>query len=91
MGYVYAKQKDYDNAITAYQNAGEQGKVAEMRENKKKQEQNKKAKEERREFERKIRELEAKIKELRDLGQAAQADQLQEQVNDLKKALKQQQ
>lgn len=90
MGYVYAKQKDYDNAITAYQNAGEQAKVAEMRANKKKQEQNQKAKEERREFQRKIRELEAKIKELRDLGQVAQADQLQEQVNDLKKSLKQQ-
>ncbi len=90
MGYVYAKQKDFDRAITAYQNAGDSAKVAEMRENKQKQEQNIKAKKERQEFQRKIRELEAKIKELRDLGQAKEADQLQQQVDELKKALKQQ-
>ncbi len=87
MGYVYAKKKDFDRAITAYQNAGNASKVAEMRENKKKQEQNLKAQREREEIRRKIRELEAKIKELEQLGLSEEASQLRQQVDEAKKQL----
>ena len=87
MGYVYAKQKRYDQAITAYRNAGNSAKVAEMQANKKKQEQNLKAKHDIEVYKQKIRELEAQIKELRSLGQQQEADQLQQQVDDMKKAL----
>jgi len=80
MGYVYAKQKKYDQAITAYRNAGNSKKVAEMQENK--------AKQERQQYLRKIKELEAQIAELRNLGQEAEADQLQQQVDEMKKDLR---
>ena len=88
MGYVYAKKKDFDRAITAYQNAGNAAKAAEMRENKKKQEQNLKAQRERAEIARKIRELEAKIQELEQLGLSEEANQLRQQVEQAKRELK---
>ncbi len=90
MGYVYAKQKKFDQAITAYRNAGNSAKVAEMERNRDAQLQNEKARQERQKYLRKIKELEAQIAELRNLGQESEADQLQQQVDDMKKTLREQ-
>lgn len=68
LGYVYAKQKSYDNAINAYREAGNSAKVAEVQEIKDKHDQNVQAEADQREYERKMRELEEKMKELEQLG-----------------------
>ncbi len=67
LGFVYAKTQQYDAAIAAYRNAGNDAKVAEVQDAKSKHEQNLKAEREQEEYERKMRELEEKKKELEEL------------------------
>ena len=67
LGFVYAKIKQYDDAIAAYRNAGNDAKIAEVQEAKDKHEQNLLAEREQEEYERKMRELEEKKKELEEL------------------------
>ena len=87
MGYVHAKKKDYDEARKAYAEAGNRTKEREMEENIKKEEQNLKAREEQREFARTLAALRLQIQELRKIGEDEEADRLQEQLDDLEKAL----
>ncbi len=88
LGYVYAKQKRYDKAMTAYQNAGNSSKAAEMQANLKKQKHNLAAEKERRQFEQKIKALLLQAKELEKLGQVNEAKALRDQVKELQKGLK---
>jgi tetratricopeptide (TPR) repeat protein len=88
MGYVYAKQKNYDRAISAYGEAGNQTKVAEMRDAKEKQAQNLQAEEERQKFIRQVEALRKQIEELEKLGQMEDVKVLREQLADLETHLK---
>ena len=88
MGYVYAKQKRYDKAIVAYQNAGNGAKVREMESSLDKQKQNLAARKEREEFQRKIRALLAQADELEKLGQMDEAQAIRDQVRELQSSLK---
>jgi len=88
MGYVYAKKKDYSKAKDVYAEAGNQSKVAEMEKNVEAAEQNQQAEQEKAEFERKLAGLRMQIQELRNIGEDAEADELQKQLNELEKALK---
>lgn len=85
MGYVFAKQKRYEQALDMYQNAGNSAKVQEMQASIKKQQQNKEAELERAEFERKIRALLAQADELEKLGQVEEARAIRDQVKALRK------
>ncbi|NOZ77916.1 MAG: tetratricopeptide repeat protein [Acidobacteria bacterium] len=88
LGYVYAKQKRYDKAISAYQNAGNASKAAEMQANLKKQKHNLAAEKERRQFEQKIKALLLQAQELQKLGQVNEAKALRDQVKELQKGVK---
>ncbi len=88
LGYVYAKQKRFDKAITAYQNAGNSAKASEMQANLKKQQHNLAAEKERRQFEQKIKALLLQAQELEKLGQVNEAKALRDQVKELQKGLK---
>lgn len=88
LGYVYAKQKRFDKAVSAYQNAGNSSKVAEMQANLKKQKHNLAAQKERRQFEQKIKALLLQAKELEKLGQMNEAKALRDQVKALQKGFK---
>ena len=68
LGYVYSKQRSYDNAINAYREAGNTAKVAEIQGIKGAHDQNVQAEADQREYERKMKELEEKMKELEELG-----------------------
>lgn len=68
MGYVYAKQRDFDKAINAYNQAGNTQMVAEVRGMKEAADQNRAADLEQAEYERKMKELEEKMEQLKELG-----------------------
>ena len=88
LGYVYAKQKQYGKAITAYQSAGNSVKMKEMQANLKKQKHNLAADQEQREFARKIKALLLQAQELEKLGQVDEAKALRDQVRELQKSLR---
>jgi len=88
MGYVYAKQKNYDQAISAYTEAGNTSKVTEMRNNKEKQAQNLAADAEREKFIAQVGALRHQIEELEKLGGSEdEVEMLREQLVDLENAL----
>ncbi len=88
LGYIYDKKKNYDKAIEMYATIGNSAKVKEMKDKRDKQQQNLKAEQELREYRQKIAALEAQADELEKLGQVEDAQQLREQVQQLKAALK---
>lgn len=85
MGYVYDKMKSYDAAAGAYQNAGNASKVREMNDKKKKAAANLEADKEQREYQAKLNALEKQIEELEKIGEKAEADQLREHLQKLRK------
>lgn len=84
-GYVYDKKKDYNNAISWYQEAGNRKMVEEMRVKQESAAQNKIAQDECRDFKRKIDALQFQVKEFEEIGDIESAKQLQEQLPILKK------
>jgi tetratricopeptide (TPR) repeat protein len=84
-GYVYDKKKDYNNAISWYQEAGNQKMVTQMQDKQGKQEQNVKAREECAAFKRKIDALHLQVQELEKLGDMDNAKLLKEQLPSLQK------
>ncbi len=88
MGYVYDLQKDYQKAANAYQEAGDSRMVAQMKDKQAAKEQNLEADKEQAEFQRKLKALEMQIKELEQIGEMDEANQLRQQLEELKKAIK---
>jgi tetratricopeptide (TPR) repeat protein len=87
MGYVYDKKKDYQRAASAYGDAGNQSKVAEMQQKAETQAQNVQAEAEQAEFRRRLAALELQIQELEAIGEMEEANELRKQLEELKKAL----
>jgi tetratricopeptide (TPR) repeat protein len=87
LGYVYDKKKDYANAARSYGAAGNSAKKAEMEQKAEQQQQNLAADAERAEFQRKLKALELQIQELEAIGEMEEANELREQLEELKKAL----
>jgi len=87
MGYVYASKRDFANAASAYAEAGNQSKAAEMRDNQEKQAQNVQAEAEQAELRRTIAALELQIRELEEIGEVDDANELRKQLDELKKHL----
>ena len=79
-GYIYDKKKDYNNAISWYQEAGNQKMVAEMRVKQDSAAQNLQAQQECREFKRKIDALQLQVEELEKLGDMDNAKLLKDQL-----------
>jgi tetratricopeptide (TPR) repeat protein len=84
-GYVYDKMKNYGKAIEWYQNAGNDRKVAEMRQKQGAAAQNLAAEQECAEFKRKIDALRLQVDELQKLGDMDNAKLLQEQLPTLER------
>ena len=84
-GYIYDKKKDYNNAISWYQEAGNQKMVAQMQDKQGKQAQNVKAREECAAFKRKIDALQLQVQELEKLGDMDNAKLLKEQLPSLER------
>jgi tetratricopeptide (TPR) repeat protein len=87
MGYVYDKKKDYGRAASAYGEAGNSRKKAEMEQKGDAQEQNLAADQEKAEFARKLKALELQIQELEAIGEMEEANELRKQLDELKKHL----
>jgi len=83
MGYVYDKKADYDKAVNAYREAGNQSKVAEMQSKSAAKAQNTQADQE---YERRLAALEMQIRELEAIGEIDEANELRKQLEQLKKA-----
>jgi tetratricopeptide (TPR) repeat protein len=83
MGYVYAKQKEYEKAKHAYAEAGNSSKVNEMNENIAQANLNRQAEQEQAEYEKKLAGLRMQIQELRKIGENAEADSLHKQLDEL--------
>jgi tetratricopeptide (TPR) repeat protein len=88
LGYVYDKQKKYDDAERVYREIGNQTKVAEIQEKKKLQDQNLEAQKEKEQFIAQVTALRRQIEELEKLGQMDDVRMLREQLADLEKALR---
>ncbi len=84
-GYIYDKKKDYNNAISWYQEAGNQKMVAEMRVKQDSAAQNLQAQQECREFKRKIDALQLQVEELEKLGDMDNAKLLKDQLPSLER------
>jgi tetratricopeptide (TPR) repeat protein len=84
-GYVYDKKKDYNNAISWYQEAGNRKMVEEMRVKQDSAAQNLQAQQECREFKRKIDALQLQVQELEKLGDMDNAKLLKDQLPSLEK------
>jgi tetratricopeptide (TPR) repeat protein len=84
-GYIYDKKKDYNNAISWYQEAGNQKMVAEMRVKQDSAAQNLQAQQECREFKRKIDALQLQVQELEKLGDMDNAKLLKDQLPSLER------
>ena len=84
-GYVYDKKKDYNNAISWYQEAGNQKMVGEMKVKQDSAAQNLQAQQECREFKRKIDALQLQVQELEKLGDMDNAKLLKDQLPSLEK------
>jgi tetratricopeptide (TPR) repeat protein len=84
-GYVYDKKKDYNNAISWYQEAGNQKMVGEMKVKQDSAAQNLQAQQECREFKRKIDALQLQVRELEKLGDMDNAKLLKDQLPSLER------
>jgi tetratricopeptide (TPR) repeat protein len=84
-GYVYDKKKDYNNAISWYQEAGNQKMVGEMKVKQDSAAQNLQAQQECREFKRKIDALQLQVQELEKLGDMDNAKLLKDQLPSLER------
>ncbi len=84
MGFIYDKQKEYDKALTAYRNAGNNSMVASIEDKKEKAEQNRAADEAARDYELKLRAIEEQIKELEAIGEMEEARELREHLEKLR-------
>jgi tetratricopeptide (TPR) repeat protein len=84
-GYIYDKKKDYNSAISWYQEAGNQKMVKEMIIKRDSANQNLKAQQECREFKRKIDALQLQVQELEKLGDMDNAKLLNEQLPSLER------
>jgi tetratricopeptide (TPR) repeat protein len=87
LGFVYDKRKEYDRAKSAYQEAGNTAKVAEMTSKTELAAQNQQAAAEQEEFRRRLAALELQISELEKLGEIDQASELRKQLDELRKVL----
>jgi tetratricopeptide (TPR) repeat protein len=87
LGFVYDKRKEYDRAKSAYQEAGNSAKVAEMTSKTELAAQNQQAAAEQEEFRRRLAALELQISELEKLGEIDQASELRKQLDELRKVL----
>lgn len=85
LGFVYDKKKDYDRAKSAYQEAGNTAKVAEMASKGELAAQNQLAAVEQEEFRRRLAALEMQISELEKLGEIDQANELRKQLEELRR------
>ncbi len=84
-GFIYDKKGDYNNAISWYQEAGNQAKVREMEGKRDKAAQNVAAERECADFKRKIDALRLQVDELQKIGDNDSAQQLLEQLPALEK------
>lgn len=84
MGFVYDKTKQYDQAITAYKNAGNSGRVREVEEKKANTAKNAAAAAEQADWERKLLALETQIQELEAIGEVEEANDLREHLQKLR-------
>ncbi|MEN8165442.1 MAG: CDC27 family protein, partial [Acidobacteriota bacterium] len=84
MGFVYDKTKKYDEAITAYKNAGNSRKVSDVEKKKADAALNVEADKAKAAYERKLLALEQQIKELEAIGEIEEANDLREHLNKLR-------
>ena len=84
-GFIYDKKKDYNNAISWYQEAGNQSMVRQMQDKKEKAAQNQAADKECAEFKKTIAALRLQVDELQKIGDNDSAQQLLEQLPALEK------
>ncbi len=84
MGFIYDKQKEYDKALTAYRNAGNNSMVASVEDKKEKAELNAAADQAERAYELKLRAIEEQIKELEAIGEMEEARELREHLEMLR-------
>lgn len=87
LGYVYDKQKKYDDAISIYQQIGNRGKVTEMQTKKEQLANNQAADAERARFRAQVNALREQIRELEKLGESEEVKMMREQLAELEKAL----
>ncbi len=84
MGFVYDKTKKYDDAITAYKNAGNSRKVSDVEKKKADAAKNVEADKAKAAYERKLLALEQQIKELELIGEVEEANDLREHLKMLR-------
>jgi len=84
-GFIYDKKKDYNNAISWYQEAGNQSMVRQMQDKKEKAAQNQAADKECAEFKKTIAALRLQVDELQKIGDNDSAQQLLDQLPALEK------
>ena len=84
-GFIYDKKKDYNNAVSWYQEAGNQSMVRQMQDKKEKAAQNQAADKECAEFKKTIAALRLQVDELQKIGDNDSAQQLLEQLPALEK------
>ncbi len=84
MGFVYDKTKKYDDAITAYKNAGNSRKVSDVEKKKADAAKNVEADLAKAAYERKLIALEQQIKELEAIGEVEEANDLREHLKMLR-------
>ena len=84
MGFVYDKTKKYDQAITAYGNAGDSTKVREVEKKKADAAKNVETDRAKAEYERKLIALEQQIKALEAIGEVEEAKDLREHLQKLR-------
>ncbi|RLE36654.1 MAG: hypothetical protein DRJ61_00265 [Acidobacteria bacterium] len=84
MGFVYDKTKKYDEAITAYKNAGNPRKVSDVEKKKADAAKNVEADKEKAAYGEKLRALEFQIKELEAIGEIEEANDLREHLKKLR-------
>jgi len=84
-GFIYDKKKDYNNAVSWYQEAGNQSMVRQMQDKKEKAAQNQAADKECAEFKKTIAALRLQVDELQKIGDNDSAQQLLDQLPALEK------
>jgi tetratricopeptide (TPR) repeat protein len=84
MGFIYDKTKQYDQAITAYKNAGNSKMVKSVEEKKANAAKNAAAVAAERDYEKKLLALEKQIEELEAIGEVEEANDLREHLKKLR-------
>jgi tetratricopeptide (TPR) repeat protein len=84
LGFIHDKRREYDQAISAYQNANNGKMVAEMRTKKETAAANAAADREKAEYEAKLKALELQIKELEAIGEMEEAEELRKHLETLR-------